>query len=227
MQQLILDVLQTAAPTLDNFVAGPNAEPLAVARSLASGSRPARTVLFHGPRGSGKSHLLTAIASSAQCAGRWLDPADPAGFDPPEGPTLLFADDVEQWGEDGLALLFLLLNLLRARGEVTVVLTSSQPPAGLGMRDDLRTRLAAGLVMGLRLLDDEDKKLALRHHASARGIRPDDQINDWLLAHQDRDIRHLLAYLEALDRYALASHRPISLRLLHDFERNGRPSTSG
>jgi len=220
MQQLTLDIVQAAEPTLDNFVVGPNAEVVDMIRQAAAGATPARTLLLWGAPGSGKSHLLEALAGARAGSHQWLGPSHPAGFKEPESSALLLADDFLAWSEDALHDLFHLLNLLRSRDDVMVVLTATQPPAGLSLRNDLRTRIAAGLVLGLTLLSDDDKRLALQQHASARGHKDISAVSNWLLAHRDRDIRRLLAYLDALDRYALQAQRPLTVRLLHEFERN-------
>lgn len=230
MQQLPLDILPPPAPGFANFEAGPNAEALMVARALAAGSQPARTVLFWGPPGCGKSHLLTALAR-AQPRHRWLQATRLSDFalaaahtpDPacPDDPMLLLAENPHEWPADIQQAFFLLLNQLRACPDVTLVLAAPQPPDGLAMRDDLRTRLASGLVIGMQLLSDSDKKQALLRHAHDRGLAASEPLINWLLAHRDRDIRALMAWLDALDRYALATRRPLSLRLLQDFERNG------
>lgn len=220
MQQLTLDIVQAAEPTLDNFVVGPNAEAVDMIRQAAGGATPARTLLLWGAPGSGKSHLLEALAAARADSHQWLGPARQGGFNEPESPALLLADDFLDWSADALHQLFHLLNLLRSRDDVMVVLTAPQPPAGLSLRDDLRTRLAAGLVLGLALLSDDDKRLALQQHASGRGHKDISAVSNWLLAHRDRDIRRLLAYLDALDQYALQAQRPLTVRLLHEFERN-------
>ncbi|MFK7964685.1 MAG: DnaA/Hda family protein [Burkholderiaceae bacterium] len=220
MQQLTLDIVQPAEPTLDNFVMGPNAEAVAMAKQVADGALPARTMLLWGAAGSGKTHLLRALAHARPSAHRWLEPTRKETFEEPPADHLLLADDFLSWSDESLHQLFHLLNLLRSRPDVMIILTATQPPAGLALRDDLRTRLAAGLVMNLALLSDDDKRLALQQHASARGHKDISPVSNWLLIHRDRDIRRLLTYLDALDQYALQTQRSITVRLLHEFERN-------
>jgi len=116
--------------------------------------------------------------------------------------------------------LFNQINLLRSRTDSCLIVELRDAPGTLSMRDDLRTRLASGLVVTLSLLSDEDKALALQQHAKARGLKADEKVLDWLLTFQDRDIRHLMAYLDAVDRYALQNRRPLSVSLLREFERN-------
>lgn len=220
MQQLTLDILQTAAPSLDNFVTGPNAEAVAIARSIVGGDIPAPTVLLWGAPGSGKSHLLESVAAETRLAHRRLMPGQADSFSPPEGAAVLLADDIEQWADEPLHRFFHLLNLLRPRHDVVVLVSAQQPPAGLAIREDLRTRLAAGLVIGIALLSDAEKAEALQQHALAQGHKDIQAVSKWLLEHQARDIRALVGYLDALDRFALQTRRPLTLRLLHEFERN-------
>lgn len=223
MQQLTLDILPAPNPNLDNFIAGPNAEALAVARQLGTGAVPARSVLFWGPPGSGKSHLLESIAAARTPTHQWLDPSRADTFELPTGPGVILAEDLTSWADEPLHQLFHLLNLARPREDLCLVATAEQPPAGWGLRDDLRTRMAAGLVLGIALLSDADKLLALQQHAAAQGHKDIQAVSQWLLIHRDRDIRALLSYLDGLDRFALQARRPVSLRLLHEFERNQLP----
>ncbi|MBL8541946.1 MAG: DnaA regulatory inactivator Hda, partial [Betaproteobacteria bacterium] len=61
MKQLVLDLASPAEPTLDNFVAGPNAEALQAMRDLAAGARRDPVIYLFGPGGSGRTHLLRAV----------------------------------------------------------------------------------------------------------------------------------------------------------------------
>ena len=63
MTQLALDLLQPLQPSLDNFVAGRNAEALAALRALVEGRLGERIVYLWGVQGSGRSHLLAALAT--------------------------------------------------------------------------------------------------------------------------------------------------------------------
>jgi DnaA family protein len=130
------------------------------------------------------------------------------------------AEDPDQASENEQQQLFNQINLLRARTDSCLIVSLRDAPATLSMREDLRTRLASGLLLSLSLLSDQEKALALQQYANARGLKADQRVLDWLLTFQDRDIRHLMAYLDAVDRYALQNRRPLSVALLREFERN-------
>ena len=70
-RQLALDLVQPLRPSLDNFVVGRNAEAVAALRALVDGGGE-RFVLLWGAEGSGRSHLLRAVAATA--ASGWIDP---------------------------------------------------------------------------------------------------------------------------------------------------------
>ena len=65
MKQLVFDIATPPQPTLENFVIGPNAEVLANLRALLVGESHERFVYLWGGTGSGKSHLLQALANAA------------------------------------------------------------------------------------------------------------------------------------------------------------------
>jgi len=221
MQQLPLDLIQVPSPTLENYVVGPNAHAVNTIEQIASGNPPAKIVVLCGPPGSGKSHLLNALLTRSDAllasTSALMDAQDDAY-------RIWIAQDPEQASEEEQQLLFNQINLLRSRTDSCLIVGLRDAPATLALREDLRTRLASGLLVSLSLLSDEDKALALQQHANARGLDADQKVLDWLLTFQDRDIRHLMAYLDAVDRYALQNRRPLSVALLREFERNQQRS---
>jgi DnaA family protein len=209
-RQLVLDLLQPAAPTLGNFVAGRNAEALEMLGRLATGSTGERIVYLWGERGCGRSHLLQALAAAAG-AGPWR------AEDPPDGAGLTLVDDVERLGEAAQIRLFSRLNAVRARSDAACVAAGAVPPAQLPLREDLRTRLAWGLVYQLQPLADAEKAEALRAHAGARGLTLGGEVIDYLLSHLPRDMRTLAAAVDALDAFALAHKRPLTVPLVRQW----------
>ncbi len=218
MQQLLLDLVPVPAPTLDNFAPGRNAEPLRALRAWLAGSAEA-TLYLWGPPGSGKTHLLSGGADQARAPAvdvRFLPASelDAAGGDLRTGAWLAI-DDVDTLSAAGQAALFTLLNRA-AQGELRLLMAAAIAPAGLTLREDVRTRIAAGLVFQLHPLDDEEKVQALQSHARGRGFDLPPEAVRYLLVHGRRDLRWLLAALDALDRYSLQTRRPITLPLLRE-----------
>jgi DnaA family protein len=79
-------------------------------------------------------------------------------------------DDVERLAPEEQIGLFNLYNDLTERGAVFAV-SGSAPPRERGLRHDVETRLAWGLVYQVHALSDEEKISTLQNHAAARGIR--------------------------------------------------------
>lgn len=226
--QLALDLLQPLQPTLVNYVPGRNAEALAAVRALAEG-RGERFLYLFGEAGSGRTHLLRAVAALGPS--RWLDATgDPVAFDP--AVRLYLADDVERYDAARQQQLFVLQNEVRASNDAVLLAAGSAAPALLPLRDDVRTRLAWGLAYPLHALDDAAKEAALRTHAAGRGITLPDEVIAWLLTHLPRDMRTLVAVVDALDAHALAAKRAITLPLVrqwvqHDPRQSPLPLADG
>jgi DnaA family protein len=218
MQQLLLDLIPVPAPTLDNFASGRNAEPLRALRGWLAGGAEAALCLW-GPPGSGKTHLLSGAAEYGRARGmdvRFLTASelDAVSGDMQTGGWLAI-DDVDILSAAGQAALFTLLNRA-AQGEIRLLMAAAIAPAGLMLREDVRTRVAAGLVLQLHPLDDDEKAQALQSHARGRGFELPPEAARYLLVHGRRDLRWLLAALDELDRYSLRMRRPITLPLLRD-----------
>jgi DnaA-homolog protein len=195
MQQLVLDIRPASEPDFDNYIPGPNAEALARVRGLAAGALRDAIVYLWGEPGSGRTHLLRAAARV--------------------NPQLVIADDVEALDPAAQQQLFAAINAARD-GATPVLAAGKVSPAGLALREDLRTRLAWGLVYQLRPLSDADKAEHLRAGAGRRGLRLSDEVVGYLLTRLPRDLPSLNGVLDALDRYSLAAKRPITVPLVRE-----------
>jgi DnaA family protein len=217
-EQLILDLARPEPPAFANFVAGANGEAVAAVEALAAGGSRETGVLLWGAGGAGKSHLLCAAATAAQglrpviyCASPRDVPVAAA-----DASALLVVDAVDQADACAQGRLFTQLNALAAgRGQWLAAATA--PPARLALREDLRTRLALGLVFELTPLADADKPQALAAYARERGFRLSDDVIGYLLAHGRRDMPSLVAALAALDRHSLATRRMVTVPLLREW----------
>lgn len=200
MRQLSLEILAPRAPTLDNFVAGANAEALAQLRELAAGRLPEAIVYLWGEPGSGRSHLLRAA----------------------ERPGITVADDVEGLDDAAQVALFNRINDAR-EGAGAVLAAGRSPPALLALREDLRSRLGWGLVYQLKALTDAEKAIYLRAEGERRGMNLTDEVIWYLLSHVRRDMPFLDALIEHLDRHALEQQRRITLPLVREALRSLEP----
>jgi len=201
MKQLALGISPPPQPTLDNFVPGANAELVARLRELVSGNSAENIVYLWGEAGSGKSHLLRACGVLR------------AGAGARDG--LHVADDVETLGEEPQIALFNRINEARQSGGA-VLAAGNAPPAQLPLREDLKSRLAWGLVYQVKSLSDAERAVFLRTEAERRGLRVADEVIGYLLTHVRRDLPSLLAILDQLDRASLERQRPITLPLVRE-----------
>jgi DnaA family protein len=201
MRQLVLGISPPPEPAFENFVTGRNAELVARLRDLAAGQLMESVVYLWGERGSGRSHLLGATLRAATDPGR-----------------LCVADDVDSLDESGQIALFNRINEIRAPGQEgrTLLAAGSAPPAQLALRDDLKSRLAWGLVYQVRTLTDAEKATYLREEAARRGLRIADEVVAYLLTHVRRDLPTLVAILAHLDEYSLSRQRPLTLPLVRE-----------
>jgi DnaA family protein len=216
-QQLILDILPTPEPTLANMIVGENAAVITAVKAL----KPGQSLYAWGSDGCGRTHLLQGAAHHYQgiylsanetaAIQDWLDQDFPL-------PPCVAIDDVHRLDESGATTLFRLYNRWREQASDSsafrLIVAGDRAPLQLELREDLRTRLGWGTVYRLFALSDTEKFAALTAYARERGAPLSDDVVHWLLNHGSRDIRALFGWLDALEKYALAKHRPLTLPLL-------------
>jgi DnaA family protein len=219
MRQLALEITAPAPPTLDNFIAGRNAELVERLRLLAAGSAPESFIYLWGVAGCGRSHLLKGAvhamrnaglaAAHVACAPGAALPEDAERSD------YVALDDVDRLDPGAQVAAFHLYNRLRER-QGALVASGGAPPAQLALRGDLATRLAWGLVYQVAGLTDEDKGRALDQRAEALGFRLPPEVRDFLLTRARRDVATLLAMVDALERCSLETKRPVTVPLARE-----------
>ena len=216
--------------SLADFVAGPNAQPLAALEAMIDGGGQPQIFLGGGPA-SGKTHLLVGACGAwdgAEAAGRrpgtvYLSLHAHADYRPElleglEGHGLIAIDDLQAIAgrDDWEQALFILYNRARAAG-CRLLLAADRGPAAVPIGlPDLRSRLTWGLSFQLQPLADRDKLQVLQRHAARRGLTLPDEAGRYILDRHSRDLPSLLHLLEGLDRASLAEQRRLTLPFVRD-----------
>ena len=221
MKQIALDIGVSVGPSLGNFHPGHNAAALAHLELWMAGRTrsPVPTYLW-GDNGSGKTHLLRAVADHIRNQGARVGWMDKTTVQPPEfNPEweVLLLDDVQFFSAVQQHMAFnWFVNAATpgAARQPWVLAAGCVPPKYLPLREDLRTRLGWGHVFHLQLLDDDQRREVLLKHAQALGMHLGKDLLDYLLSRFSRDLGHLIHLLEQLDNYALQTQRPLTIPLL-------------
>ena len=219
MKQIALDIGLSTGPSVANFCAGPNAEALRHLQLWVGTSQASRSPVptyFWGVSGSGKSHLLKAAREALREQGArvgWLDAGIDDAPDFQDDWAAVLLDDVHLYTAAQQQIAFnwfvgaqTLQRPVMAAGEMA--------PVDLKLREDLRTRLGWGHVLGLQLLSEPERRAVLRQAADARGVFLSDDVMDYMLTRFSRDLGSLMELLELLDGYALQTKRAITVPLI-------------
>lgn len=206
---------------LESYVGGP-AGALEQLRDLARVPG-ADWIYLEGASGAGKTHLGLAVCAQAESAARRAAylPLRAARGRLREALEAQEADVVALDGLEAIAgdrddevALFDFHNRMRAAGG-SVLYLATAAPAGLPLvLPDLRSRLGQCTRIALHPLDDEGRREVLRDRARRRGLVLEEAAIDWLLTRTGRDMGHLLALLERIDRASLAAQRRVTVPFL-------------
>jgi DnaA family protein len=213
MRQIPLAIAPPPARSFDSFLPGRNRAALEHLEQLAPHAAP--TYLW-GAAGCGKTHLLRALASVWRGRGdrvAWFEPGASLPWEFDERSALVVLDDCEALDDAQQHAAFALFVQASTAG-IPVIAAGKWPPVDLPLREDLRTRLGWGHVFALQPLSEAEARAVLRREADRRGIRLGDEVLDFLLTRFARDLTQLMALLDRLDEFALASQRAVTVPLL-------------
>ena len=226
--QLIFNFPVVPRFSFDNFVVcGGNKTAYQFACKLAAGDGTENLLYVYGPEGSGKTHLLTALASAM--GGRYLSFRDAdalyLGDYPAEGlsrlsdhfadATALVLDDLHLLPDhQGVRVeLWELFNSFYTSGR-KIAIAGLVPPKELPNLDGhLTSRLLWGLVARMDVSDDESRRMILKKLAEDRHMSLPDDVIDQMLLRVRRDIPSLVYALETINRFAISTKRKVGLRL--------------
>ena len=216
MKQIPLAIGVATRRSFDNFLPGANDPAIAHLQGLSAPGTHWAPVYLWGASGSGKTHLLQALVNRFEQQGAragWFDAGDPAPWPFDEAWSLIVIDSCDSLDADQQHAAFALF-VEAATRSVPVAAAGRVPPVDLPLREDLRTRLAWGYVFAIQPLGEPEVRAALRREADRRGVFLSDDVMDYLLTRFARDLKHLMAQLDRLDTFSLATKRAITVPLL-------------
>lgn len=217
MKQLPLAIGLDAAPDFDSFASGANQATVVTLKGLLTQlGAPSAPVYLYGPSGTGKTHLLNALAHDLQLRGGrsgFFRASHPLPWSFDEGWSMILLDDADQLDPLRQHAAFTLFVEAYTHG-VQMVSAGRLPPVDLPVREDLRTRFGWGLVFALQPLPEAEVRQVLAHEALRRGVPLGDEVLDYLLTRFARDLGSLMRLLDRLDRFSLAQGRAVTVPLL-------------
>ena len=217
--QLPLGIHLRESATFANYYPGVNGDVVRLLqRSITEGSE---FIYLWGGHSSGKTHLLQAVCHMvsnhmhpmAYFPLREIATLSPGILEGVEHLPVVIVDDADviagraEWETS----LFHLYNNVQERGG-RMIISGCDSPSSIGISlPDLRSRLAAGLVLRLRGLNDQEKAVALRFQARRRGMEMPDDVAGYLLRRCPRDMAALFNLLDVLDHASLAAQRKLTI----------------
>jgi len=208
----------------EDFVNGPNRAVVESLRHMPD--EPGSSIFLFGGQGSGKTHLLNALChETRERQGRafYLSlkrlPKDAvASLQGLETLDLVCVDDLhviagdEAWEE---ALFHCFNRIRKANGRLLVSSKKRLSALNLGL-PDLASRLAWGLRLPLMPLEDHDKLAVIDLHSKALGFSLPEDVQQYLLKHQNRSMTVLVQTVENLHQAALTHKRKITIPLARE-----------
>lgn len=215
MVQVPLPLVADEQGRFETYLPGPN---LATVQQLVAHLPPREPLYLWGESGSGKTHLLQALAQASRDAGfqvQWFDSRSPLPWQLDGNTGLVVFDDVAALSAEQQQQAFLVCIEAQAQG-CTWAAAGLTPPVDLPLRDDLRTRLAWGQTHALQALNEQQTLFALELEAERRGIDLSVEVKRYLISRLSRDLASLMRLLGRLDTFSLSRAKPVTVHLLRD-----------
>ncbi len=222
MQQLPLNIKLNQEVTLSAFLVGKNQILVEYLKQLSHSTR-GELVYLWGDGGSGKSHLLQALANQQDAGTVIYLPLAELGMAPEmlhglESFSLVCIDDIQtvagkaDWEEA----IFHLYNRIKDN-HGNLVIASSDLPGEIGiLLNDLASRLSAMTIFKIQSLSDTDKQVLLQQKAAAKGLDLGSEVAQFVMARSSRDLSYLMNALDKLDNASLVAQRKITVPFVKD-----------
>jgi chromosomal replication initiator protein len=203
----------------ENRLARAAADRVVEAASSKRVARGLNPLFLHGPSGTGKSHLASALIAAVvartpdctatqQSAGDLVvprneeqsDDTDPAAL---RSADLVVIDDLQHLPERAFETFVHLLDRGLARGQHWIVTAVEGPARLTRLPGRLTSRLASGLVVGLDPPSPTSRRAILAAFAEQRDLKVSADVLDWLAGHVAGSFRELdgaITRLEMLGR---------------------------
>lgn len=188
-------------------------------------SQKRESVFICGKAGSGKSHLISALAN-AQASREDIFIADLALYHvlptalldaAPQRLTLLDNVDAIAGHEDWELALFALFNRFTDGAGINLVMTAKASFDQIAfLRSDLASRLSSGLSLSLDYLSKEECAKALTLRAAGRELKLELKVAEYMVEHCNRDMRKLVKLLDLTDKLSLDAGHALTIPFVKD-----------
>lgn len=242
MNQLVLPLTTPPRFTFESLIVheGIQTAVSTIQSVYGTGEPPLPPLFLHGPPGTGKTHILHAIASvlderfgSQGRSIKFVSVSD----DPPRFPELktmvsdvqddlqhfwgVVVDDAHLIGEEHSAHLWSLSNKLTRSGAPLILAARVPPDEIFPDNAHLRSRIVSGLVLSLEPPEDPIRMLIVDKMARDKNVRISHEVCAYLVSRKSRNVKELEKLLDILDRASLELKRRITIPLAKTLEREG------
>lgn len=236
--------------TLDQFVIGDhNSFASAAVQMVLSGAATVNFPLyFYGPSGSGKSHLLQAIAHAVLAenphakvvcstgenfANEYFESAQQRNYAKLRRKyrraDILIVDDVQFFASKGKTTEEFLNTIIElSNAHIPIVLCADRPVSQIaGLEKRLSDRIEAGLNVEMCLPEYEDRLSILHSKSAGYAVNIDPAVIEMIAQRIDRSVRLLEGALVRVAAYCSLSHKPLDIKkakaILHDMLAHSEP----
>ena len=173
-----------------------------------------RIINIFGPPGSGKSHLASMLKSKTSCQLIESKDLNDQVFFKFKTKEALIIENLEEKVSE--TLLFSLWNFALQDNKYLLI-TSTKPINSYKFKlQDLASRVASSLVIGINLPSDDLISVILAKNFSDKQIKVEKKQIEYIVKRIDRSYEKISQFILTLDKYSLKKGSPFSLKLIKE-----------